>query len=142
MVSDHALCSVRGWLGQWAGGWGGLCFDLDLGEGSKSQKGIARGGGGGRRGNGVGVRGCGTHSHGPERGLNQVSSDPDRDRIGEPYGLLTPSSTTTSKRKRNEEHKLIHPLMRCRGGGGGDWEMSWFRFLFFLYFELHGLLPL
>ena len=46
VVSDHALCSARGWLGQWAGGWGGLCFDLDLGEGRKSQKGIARGGGG------------------------------------------------------------------------------------------------
>ena len=68
------------------------------------------------------MRGCGTHSHGPERGLNQVSSDPDRDRIGEPYGLLTPSSTTTSKRKRNEEHKLIHPnALQGRGRWGlGD----------------------
>lgn len=38
-----------------------------------------------------------------ERGQSQVSSDLDRDHIGEPYGLLTPSPTTTSKRKRNEE---------------------------------------
>lgn len=55
MVLDHALCSARGWLGQWARGWGGLCFDLDLGGKQRSQKGIARGGGG-AEGNGVGVR--------------------------------------------------------------------------------------
>lgn len=34
----------RGWLGQRGGGRGRPCFDLNLGEGSKSQEGIARGG--------------------------------------------------------------------------------------------------
>ena len=135
-------CALRG--AGWASGLGAgvdCVLTWTWEREAKARRGLP-GAVGGRRGHGVGVRGCGTHSHGPESGLNHVSSDLDRDRIGEPYGLLTPSSTTTSKRKRNEEHKLIHPLMHCRGGGGGDWEMSWFRFLFFLYFELHGLLPL
>lgn len=69
-----------------------------------------------------------------------MSSNLDHDHIGEPYGLLTPSPATTSKRKRNEEYKLIYPLMHMQwhGGNQGD-ELVSFPLL---YVELHGLLPL
>lgn len=48
---------------------------------------------------GVGVRGCGTHSHRLGRGLKQVSSDLDRNHMRNHIPCSPPSPTTTSKRE-------------------------------------------
>lgn len=70
-----------------------------------------------------------------------MSSNLELDHTEELCGLLIPRPTATTKRKRREENKLIHPLIHCSAMGGSR-KMSWFRFFLFLCFELRGLLPL